>query len=57
MKYSCLPALLPLIPEKSYFKKKEWGFPGGSLVKNLPDNAGDTGSIPDPGGSHMMSSN
>ena len=26
-----------------------WGFPGGSLVKNLPDNegdSGDTGSIP-----------
>ena len=24
-----------------------WGFPGGSVVKNLPANAGDTGSIPD----------
>ena len=23
-----------------------WGFPGGSMVKNLPANAGDTGSIP-----------
>ena len=23
-----------------------WGFPGGLLVKNPPDNAGDTGSIP-----------
>ena len=22
------------------------GFPGGSIVKNLPANAGDTGSIP-----------
>ena len=22
-----------------------WGFPGGSVVKNPPDNAGDTGSI------------
>ena len=22
------------------------GFPGGSVVKNLPTNAGDTGSIP-----------
>ena len=29
------------------------GFPGGSVVKNLPDNAGSTGSIPDPGRSHM----
>ena len=25
------------------------GFPGGSVVKNPPDNAGDTGLIPDPG--------
>ena len=24
------------------------GFPGGSVVKNLPANAGDTGSIPHP---------
>ena len=26
-----------------------WGFPGGSVVKNLPANAGDTGSIPGSG--------
>ena len=25
------------------------GFSGGLIVKNLPTNAGDTGSIPDPG--------
>ena len=24
------------------------------MVKNTPTNAGDTGSIPDPGGSHML---
>ena len=33
-----------------------WGFPGVSMVKNLPVNAGDTGSIPglgrSPGGGH-----
>ena len=29
------------------------GFPGGSGVKNLPANAGDTGSIPGPGRSHV----
>ena len=29
------------------------GFPGSSVVKNLPANAGDTGSIHDPGGPHM----
>ena len=28
------------------------GFPGGSVVKNLPDNAGDTGSIPGLGSMH-----
>ena len=32
-------------------------FPGGSLLKNLPANAGDTGSIPGPGSSHMPQSN
>ena len=26
-----------------------WGFPGGSVVKTLPANAGETGSISDPG--------
>ena len=33
------------------------GFPGGSVVKNLPTNAGDAGSISDPGRSHMLQSN
>jgi len=28
-------------------------FPGGPVVKNLPANAGDTGSIPGPGKFHM----
>ena len=27
----------------------KWGFPGGSVVKNPPANAGDAGSIPGPG--------
>ena len=30
-----------------------WGFPGGAVVENLPANAGDTGSSPGLGGSHM----
>ena len=34
-----------------------WGFPGGTVVKNLPANAGDTGSSPDPGKSHIPRSN
>ena len=29
------------------------GFPGGAVVKNLPANAGDMGSSPGPGRSHM----
>ena len=32
-------------------------FPGGAVVKNPPANAGDTGSISVPGGSHMPRSN
>ena len=28
------------------------GFPGGSVVKSLPANAGDTGSVPGLGRSH-----
>ena len=30
-----------------------WGFPGGTVVKNPPANAGDTGSTPGPGRPHM----
>ena len=36
-------------------KKLERRFLGGSVVKNLPANGGDTGSIPDLGRSHMLS--
>ena len=32
-------------------------FPGGTVVKNPPANAGDTGSSPGLGGSHMLQSN
>ena len=34
--------------KKNYKKKKKdhsWDFPSGTVVKNLPSNAGDTGSI------------
>ena len=38
--------------------KKPWqGFCGGAVVKNPPANAGDTGSSPGPGRSHMPRSN
>ena len=33
------------------------GFPGGSVVKNLPANAGDMASIPGLGRSHLALSN
>ena len=38
-------------------KKKSWGFPGGSVVKNPPANAGDLGSILNPGRFHMLHNN
>ena len=33
------------------------GFPGGTVVKNPPANAGDTGSSPGPGRSHILWNN
>ena len=38
-------------------KIKYRGFPGGAVVENLPANAGDTGSSPGLGRSHMPRSN
>ena len=42
------------IKKKKIFKR---GFPGGAVVKNPPANAGDKGSSPGPGRSHMPQSN
>ena len=42
---------------KETFKRKGWGFPGGSVVKNPPANAGDMDSIPGPGIFHVPRSN
>ena len=39
------------------FKSAFGGFPGGTVVKNPPATAGDTGSSPGPGKSHMPWSN
>ena len=41
---------------KNQNKNFFWGFPGGAVVENLPANAGDTGSSPGLGGSHMPQS-
>ena len=40
-------------PITGSIKKRFWGFPGGAVVENLPANAGDTGSSPGLGRSHM----
>ena len=42
---------------KILIKKKLQGFPGGAVVENPPANAGDTGSSPGLGRSHMPRSN
>ena len=49
----------PKCPSTEEWIKKMWymGFPGGAVVKNLPANAGDMGSSPGLGGSHMPRSN
>ena len=39
------------------FKREYWGFPDGPVVKNLPANAGDTGSISGPGRFHVPQGN
>ena len=36
-----------------FYKAEIRGFPGGSVVKNPPANAGDKGLIPGPGRSHL----
>ena len=38
-------------------KSRMQGFPGGAVVESLPANAGNTGSSPGLGGSHMPRSN
>ena len=43
--------------DKQQLKIKVVGFPGGAVVENLPANAGDTGSSPGLGRSHMPRSN
>ena len=49
--------MIPLI-RRIYFKNDtNGGFPGGAVVENLPANAGDTGSSPGLGRSHMPRSN
>ena len=46
-----------VIQSEASQKEKNRGFPGGAVVENLPANAGDTGSSPGLGRSHMPRSN
>ena len=52
-------AFMVLEVNKNNYNKKYYyrGFPGGAVVENLPANAGDTGSSPGLGRSHMPRSN
>ena len=44
--------------DDDFLKRKTFlGFPGGTVVKNPPASAGDTGSSPGPRRSHMPRSN
>ena len=49
--------MLPVYGAYLRSKTKRVGFPGGAVVENLPANAGDTGSSPGLGRSHMPRSN
>ena len=46
-----------LVVHQAFKKCSTGGFPGGAVVENLPANAGDTGSSPGLGRSHMPRSN
>ena len=45
------------ILQRSLYRNRFSGFPGGAVVENLPANAGDMGSSPGLGRSHMPRSN
>ena len=49
--------ILPMIIGGENSKSTSRNFPGGAVVKNPPANAGNTGSSPGPGGSHIRRSN
>ena len=49
--------LTPHTCQNGDHQKDKEDFPGGAVVKNPPANAGDMGSSPGPGRSHMQWSN
>ena len=44
------------VQAESFRNQNNRDYPGGSVVKSPPAKAGDTGSIPGPGRSHMLQS-
>ena len=54
-KDTCTPMFIAALftIARSWKKTKCPGFPGGAVVKSLPANAGDTGSSPGLGRSHV----
>ena len=48
---------VPHLATFQMFNNYMWGFPGGTVVESLPASAGDAGSGPGLGGSHMPRSN
>ena len=57
MKHDCYRKWGPASHHSKANKEASWGFPGGAAVENLPANAGDTGSSPGLGRSHIPRSN
>ena len=57
LKVSRRKEIIKIRSEINENEMKEMGFPGGAVVKNPPANAGDMGSSPGPGRSHMLRSN
>ena len=49
--------MLDIVDVRSHLVKNLWDFPEGTVIGNLPANAGDTGSIPGLGSFHMLRSN
>ena len=52
-----LPFATTWMDQNIFLKMDSRDFPGGTVVKNPPANAGDTGSSPGPGRSHVPWSN
>ena len=57
LKQCCTQTAILFFTSVLYSINYMWDLPGGALVKSPPANAGDRGSSPGPGRSHMPRSN